>query len=94
MLIDVVRHRASPNEIIVNEAQGGRKPFLFMDQPTITFGLNPIVAPALLPERCPLHQRSNFAMKQGKVRPADKESKSPCSSACGAGRRLFLALTR
>ena len=69
MLVGVVRHMAPPNQIIVNEAQGSRKPLLFMDQPTIKLGLDPIMSPAFLTEGCQLQQRRNLHMKHGKVRP-------------------------
>src|SRR2546430_1782803 len=70
MLRGVVRHMAATNKIIVDKAQGGRKPFLVMDQPTIEFGLDPIVSPALLTKGRQLHKGSNLHMKHGKVRPA------------------------
>src|SRR5215471_20689541 len=58
---------ASPNEIIVNEAQGGGKPFLFVDQSTIEFRLDSIVSPACLTKGGQLYQRSYLRMKHGKV---------------------------
>ena len=70
VLRSVVRHMASPNEIIVNEAQGGGKPFLFVDQSTIEFRLDPIVSPALLTKGGQLYQRSYLRMKHSKVCPA------------------------